>query len=230
MSNNILVIDAATEACSAALYMNGDIIHRYEVCPQQHSQKLLPMVDELLAEAEISLTQLDGIAFGRGPGSFTGVRIGVSMAQGLAFGADLSLVGVSSLQALAQGAIRLHDADAVFSAIDARMGEVYMAYFTNEDGLAVEQGGEMVIKPENISFHHAKLSRIFGVGSGWQTYRSVLSGHVDAQVSDEALFPNALDMIPKAVADFSAGLAVPPEQAEPVYVRDTVTWQKLPGR
>ena len=116
----LLALDTSTEACSAALQLGSEILTLDEVCPQQHSKRILPMVQQLLSNAGVSLAQLDGIVFGRGPGSFTGVRIGVGVTQGLAFGADIPVYGVSTLAAMAQAARRLYNAEQVVAAIDAR--------------------------------------------------------------------------------------------------------------
>ena len=125
----LLAIDTSTEGCSVALLNGSELLHLDEVCPQQHSKRVLPMVQQLLNESGLILQQLDGIVFGRGPGSFTGVRIGVGVTQGLAFGADLPVYGVSTLAAMAQAAYRLHGAKQVISAIDARMAEIYLGFF-----------------------------------------------------------------------------------------------------
>ena len=132
----ILAVDAATEACSVALYNDGEINSVFEVCPQQHSQKLLPFIDQVLVDSGLTLSQLDGIAYGQGPGSFTGVRIGVSVTQGLAFGADLPVTGISNLAMMAQQAIEQHQAQSVVAAIDARMSEIYLACYQNMNDLA----------------------------------------------------------------------------------------------
>jgi len=124
---SLLAIDTSTENCSVALVHDGKLTTRDIESPREHSQKLLPFVEEVLDRAGVSLAELDGLVVGAGPGSFTGVRIGVSMAQGLAFSADLPVYPVCSLQALAQQAIRKNDVAGVVACIDARMGEVYYA-------------------------------------------------------------------------------------------------------
>ncbi len=135
---NILAIDTATEACSVALKYNDTIITRFEICPQQHSRRLLPMVDEVLKEAQVALPDLDLLAFGRGPGSFTGVRIATGMIQGLALGTGLKVAGVSTLEAMAfEMASKTEDKAALIAvASDARMNEVYFAvYKQTEEGV-----------------------------------------------------------------------------------------------
>ena len=226
----ILALDAATEACSVALQIDDSIIHRFEVCPQQHSQKLLPFVDEVLGDAGITLNQLDAIAFGQGPGSFTGVRIGVSITQGLAFGADLPVIGVSNLAAMAQQAIAEHQAERVVAAIDARMSEVYLGIYDNASGMAKLIGTECVAKPQEIVWPTGLQDKhLWAVGTGWQTYGELLVEQISANSTGVNL-PSAEHMLPIAIAEFQAGNARPAELAQPNYVRDEVTWQKLPGR
>lgn len=221
----ILAIDACTEACSVALQLGDETLVEFEVCPQQHSQKLLPMVDALLARASVSLNQLDAIAFGRGPGSFTGVRIGISAVQGLAFGADIGTFGVSTLQMLAQGGKRLHDKGQVVAAIDARMGEIYTAsYQEDASGLMRLVGEESVVKPELFA---PVITQGLGVGTGWATYPELGEGF---EVSELVTLPNAQDCLGFAQEAIAGGKLLPAEDAQPVYVRDTVTWKKLPGR
>lgn len=224
----ILAIDTATEACSAALWQDGAVLSRYQVAPRGHTDLILPMVAELLAEGELALTQLDGLAFGRGPGSFTGVRITLGVAQGLAFGADLPLLGVSNLQALAQGAHRLCGAKQVLSAIDARMGEIYVGGYAIAQGVMEGREAEQVIAPSAFLTAAANQYWATGVGSGFATY-----GELTALVSGEchALpYPDAQDLLPQALALWQAGQGVDAALAQPVYLRDKVTWQKLPGR
>lgn len=223
----ILAIDAATEACSVALSYQGKLYHQFEVCPQQHSVKILPMVDEVLTQAGVRLEQLDGLAFGCGPGSFTGVRIGVGVAQGLAFGADLPMVPISSLQAMAQAVTRLHPSgDKVHVAIDARMGEVYTAQYVIERGELTEYKAPQVLKPALVTVD----DNCFAAGTGWQTYSEALNDKATGIVVSEVLYPDAQDMLPLAVNAINNGNTVKAADAEPLYVRDTVTWKKLPGR
>lgn len=231
----LLALDTSTEACSVALWQDGQSLSLDEVCPQQHSKRVLPMIQQLLAEAGLGLSQLDGIVFGRGPGSFTGVRIGVGVAQGLAFGADLAVYGVSTLAAMAQAAQRLHGANQVVAAIDARMAEVYLAAYQRaaDSGLMQLVGEEMAIKPQLLTapiFAHSSMTDCWAVGTGWQTYAAQLQQWQSAQLSPQILYPSAQDMLTLALPALAAGQFVAAELAEPVYVRDEVTWQKLPGR
>lgn len=229
-----LALDTSTEACSVALALDGQILALDEVCPQQHSKRILPMVQQLLADAGVSLHQLDGIIFGRGPGSFTGVRIGVSVAQGLAFGADLPVFGVSTLAAMAQAAAVQQNATEVIAAIDARMAEVYIAaYALDEAGLMQAITPEIAAKPAALPEVLTSLSftsQLLGVGTGWQTYPQALQQLAPALIADSILYPSAQFMLPFASRAWQQQLFVSAEQAEPVYVRDEVTWQKLPGR
>ena len=146
--SNILVLDTATEACSAALLHDGQLSFQYELAPQAHTRKILPMCQTLLQEAGLELTALDAIAFGQGPGSFTGVRIGIGVAQGLAFGAQRPLIGISNLAALAQGCWRRQEARYVVAAIDARMDEIYFGAFVEQHGVMMPLCDEEVLAPE----------------------------------------------------------------------------------
>lgn len=214
----LLALDTATEACTVALWADGAVIERFEV-GGQHSERILPMVQEVLAEAGLTLTQLDAIAFGRGPGSFTGLRIGAGVTQGLAFGADLPVVPVSSLAALAQGL----DAPKVLAAFDARMQQVYWgAYVRNAQGLMGLQGGEIVIAPKDVPLPDD--AGWTGAGSGWDQYAGELSLRLGDKITEwcRQCFPRARHVAELGAAAFQAGQAVPPEQALPVYVRDEV--------
>lgn len=227
----ILAVDTATEACSAALLVGDKLFSRWEEAPRDHTRKILPMVQAVLEDAGISLSDLDAIAFGRGPGSFTGVRIGISVAQGLAFGAGVPLIGISTLAAMAQGAYRLDGAQQVLTVIDARMNEVYFGRYELIDGRMQLVGDEVVSDPVALVDVRGKLAgRVTCVGTGFETYGETLSGLADELAVSQVRFPAAEDMLPLARAAWLAGEAVPVEQATPVYLRDKVTWKKLPGR
>ncbi|HEH9441284.1 TPA: tRNA (adenosine(37)-N6)-threonylcarbamoyltransferase complex dimerization subunit type 1 TsaB [Aeromonas sobria] len=227
----ILAVDTATEACSAALLVGDTLFSRWEEAPRDHTRKILPMVQAVLDDAGISLSDLDAIAFGRGPGSFTGVRIGISVAQGLAFGVGVPLIGISTLAAMAQGAYRLDGAEQVLTAIDARMNEVYFGRYALIDGRMQLVGDEVVSDPAALVDARGKQAGpVTCVGTGFETYGETLSGLADELAVSQVRFPAAEDMLPLARAAWLAGEAVPVEQATPVYLRDKVTWKKLPGR
>ncbi|WP_068978555.1 tRNA (adenosine(37)-N6)-threonylcarbamoyltransferase complex dimerization subunit type 1 TsaB [Aeromonas sp. EERV15] len=227
----ILAVDTATEACSAALLVGDTLFSRWEEAPRDHTRKILPMVQAVLDDAGITLNDLDAIAFGRGPGSFTGVRIGISVAQGLAFGVGVPLIGISTLAAMAQGAYRLDGAEQVLTAIDARMNEVYFGRYALIDGRMQLVGDEVVSDPAALVDARGKQAGpVTCVGTGFETYGETLGGLADELAVSQVRFPAAEDMLPLARAAWLAGEAVPVEQATPVYLRDKVTWKKLPGR
>ena len=216
----LLAIDTSTEACSAALYSEGTTRSRYEFAPRRHAELILPMVDQLLAEAGIKLTALDAIAFGRGPGAFTGVRIATGIAQGLAYSADLPLIPVSTLATLAQS---VNDRNGtIASVMDARMGEVYYGLYKCGEVVELIEA-ECVISPDKIITGNA--TECFGVGSGWTNYADVLQkvfgGHLKGYSAD--CYPHARDMIPLALQAFRNGDLKSPEDAAPVYLRNKVT-------
>lgn len=231
MSTRILALDTATEACSAALWLDGEISQRFEICPREHTRRILPMIDSLLAEAGIGLPQLDALAYGRGPGSFTGVRIGIGIAQGLALGAELPMIGISTLAALAQGAWRMTGIDHILSAIDARMGEVYWAQYTRDAaGRWRGEASEQVVNPGQLSV--AGLAGLWAyAGTGWETYPDLVqpAGRLQLQ-SGQLTLPVAADMLALAALSLADGQALPVELTQPTYLRNEVAWKKLPGR
>ncbi|ETS30905.1 tRNA N6-adenosine(37)-N6-threonylcarbamoyltransferase complex dimerization subunit TsaB [Photorhabdus temperata] len=231
MSTRILAIDTATEACSVALWNNGAVLAQFEISPREHTQRILPMVQSVLAESGISLQQLDALAFGRGPGSFTGVRIGVGIAQGLALGAELPVIGVSTLNTMAQGVFRLTGVTQVLTAIDARMGEVYWGQYTcDQKGEWQGSETEAVLKPEQVQAIMAPLNGGWMIaGTGWQAYPQLMESHLTLTDSG-IILPHAEDMLPLAVQMWQNGEMTAVEHAEPIYLRNEVTWKKLPGR
>ncbi|WP_375320898.1 tRNA (adenosine(37)-N6)-threonylcarbamoyltransferase complex dimerization subunit type 1 TsaB [Aliivibrio logei] len=232
MSAKILAVDTATENCSVTLIVDGKVYSRRAVAPREHTIKVLPFVDEVLKEAGVRLQDLDALAFGQGPGSFTGVRIGIGIAQGLAFGADLPMVGISTLEAMAQAGYRVHGATHVAAAIDARMGEVYFGmYQRNSDGTWAYNVAETVSVPEGLAVYLPEQSgEWLTVGTGWDAYTEALAELPLERKASDILYPDAEDMALLAQQKFEQGLALPAEESAPVYVRDTVTWKKLPGR
>ena len=232
MSARILALDTATEACSAALLHQQQIDARFEIAPRDHTQRILPLVQALLQAQQLELSALDVLAFGRGPGSFTGVRIGIGIAQGLALGANLPMIGVSSLATMAQGAWRLSGATRVLAAIDARMGELYWAeYQRDEQGEWHGAATEAVLKPEAAQARIASLSGEWAtVGTGWQAYPDLLNAPGAQLIATDVTLPAAEDMLPLALIAWQRDEAVAVENAEPVYLRNEVAWKKLPGR
>ncbi len=232
MSTRILAIDTATEACSVALWNNGEKHALFEICPREHTQRILPMVQQILAESSVSLNQLDALAFGRGPGSFTGVRIGIGIAQGLAMGADLPMIGVSTLATMAQGAFRQMGATQVLAAIDARMGEVYWGQYQRQnDGVWLGENTEAVFTPERAQQNVMALAGEWAsVGTGWGTYPDMAAATPITLVDGQITLPQAEDMLPLALVDFALGKMTAVENAQPTYLRNEVTWKKLPGR
>lgn len=223
--SNILVIDTSTEACSVALQVGETVYSDYQVAPRQHGELVLPMVDSLLEQAQIKLSDLDVIGYGQGPGAFTGLRICISIVQGLAYGADVPVVGVSSLQAMAQAAYESTGEKNILSAIDARMGEVYWGIYQWQEGVMRLVGEEEVANPESVTISQLDSSAIYrAVGSGWQTYPDQLAqrSNVSLVIEEEVSFPNAEEMLPWVAEQLAKGLAVDAEQAQPVYLRNNV--------
>lgn len=218
----ILAIETATEACSAAVLVGDDVAERYQVAPRGHADLILTMVQAVLGEAGLSLAQLDGIAFGRGPGSFTGVRIATGVVQGLAFGADLPVAPVSTLAAVAQGTYRVRGATQLLVALDARMHEVYWGCYGIVDGLARLEGTEQVVAPAQTPLPVA--GQWWGAGSGWQAHADVLLARHGAHLAgrDEARLPHAADVARLGAVLLQGGGGVAAEQALPVYLRDRV--------
>lgn len=224
----ILAIDTATEGCSAALLNDDEIISRLQVVPRKHADLILPMLDEILAETQLSIKQLDALAFGRGPGAFTGVRIATGVIQGIAFGSDLPVVPVSTLRALAQRTYNEHRHAKVLTAFDARMDEVYWAeYVLGENEIMQLQGEEQVIAPQ-----HVVLSSVddqwSGSGSGWAAYPDELKQAIST--GSLTLYPDMItradEIVSLARHDFEMGLSVSAEHALPVYLRNKVAKKK----
>ena len=218
----LLAIDTSTDACSVALFIDGEIREKFEIVPREHTKLILPMVDELLADAQIKPQHLDAVALSRGPGSFTGVRIATGVAHGIAFGADIPVVLVSTLAAIAQDVFNRHQVDLAFTAMDARMDEIFWGvYQPNALGLAELLGEEAVTPAGQAVF--PDIDGV-GVGSGWGVHGDALSSHLGSHVkyviSD--VWPHAACVAQLGAYDFANGLAVPVDQAMPVYLRDKV--------
>jgi len=230
----LLALDTSTEACSVALWHKGEKTHLDELAQRTHTKRILPMVDELLANSGINLKQVDALAFGRGPGSFTGVRVGAGIAQGLAFGADLPVIAVSNLTTMAQAAFELHQAENVVAAIDARMNEVYFSQVKLEK-VRSEVGEffqwnpvieEQVCQPEKVLEQLSDLTA-YRVGTGWAAYPQFKENGLEGS---DTILPSAQYMLELALTDYAQNKVISALEIEPVYLRNEITWKKLPGR
>jgi len=215
---NILALDTSTEYCSVALWRDGAVVERCELAGQKHSEILIAMVDALLIDAGIPIGQIDGIAFGMGPGSFTGVRIACGATQGLALGANVPVAGVCTLEALAQASGKPR----VIAALDARMGELYLAAYEKrgEDWVAVVE--PCLCKPEAAPVLQG--NGWFGAGSGFAAHGAVLERRYAGQLQamDGSAIPQAAAIAVLGAARFAARQGVDAAEALPLYLRDKV--------
>jgi tRNA threonylcarbamoyladenosine biosynthesis protein TsaB len=219
----LLALDTATEACSVALLHDGKVLSHYEVIPRLHAQRLLPMIKTILADAGIAMSALDAIAFGRGPGAFTGVRIAIGVVQGLAFALERPVLPVSNLAVLAQRAMREHGALQVASAIDARMDEVYWGCYRETAGEMQLLGAEAVLPPEQVSLPAGASGDWFGSGTGWGYAERMPVSPVG---QDSHMLPHAQDLLTLATFAWQRGEAIVADEAQPVYLRDKVATPK----
>lgn len=224
----ILALDSSTDACSAALLLDDRLISCFEIATKSHTQRLLPMVDELLAQEQLGLQDLDALAFGRGPGSFTGLRICMGVVQGLAFGSGLPVVPISTLEAMAMAYARANPdyRGALVPALDARMGEVYWTELYQGPNLQLTTGlPEAVTRPADVALQLAEQSDLerVALGAGW-AYSELASFPVS--VCQLETCPRAEDIALLADRRFAQGQYLPIEQVQPVYLRDSVSWQK----
>jgi tRNA threonylcarbamoyladenosine biosynthesis protein TsaB len=214
----ILALETSTEFCSVALWRDGEVVERCELVGQKHSEVLIEMVDALLREGGEKLKQLDGIAFGKGPGSFTGVRIACGATQGLALGAGLPVVGVCTLEALAEAA----GEHKVLAALDARMNELYLAAYESRDGAWHTVIEPCLCKPEAAPMPEG--DGWFGAGSGFAVQGEAIgkrfAGRLDGV--DSTLIPRAASIARIASARFARGEGEDAEFALPLYLRDKV--------
>ncbi|MFZ1493068.1 MAG: tRNA (adenosine(37)-N6)-threonylcarbamoyltransferase complex dimerization subunit type 1 TsaB [Candidatus Competibacter denitrificans] len=215
----LLALDTSTDACTTALWVDGAVLERYELAPRRHAALVLPMIEALLAEAGLALSQIDAVAFGRGPGAFTGVRVAAGIAQGLAFAADLPAVPISTLAALALGGGRETGHRYLATALDARMGEVYWATYQVIGETAHLVGAERVCPPDLAT---AEADEWFGVGSGWSLYATLFSQHMAVSGWLAERWPRAGDIARLAADPNRRSEWVAAEAALPVYLRDQV--------
>ncbi|MDE2387931.1 MAG: tRNA (adenosine(37)-N6)-threonylcarbamoyltransferase complex dimerization subunit type 1 TsaB [Betaproteobacteria bacterium] len=215
----ILALETSTEFCSVALSLDGEVSGKEILAGRNHSEMILTMAQEMLTQAGLALQQIDGIAFGAGPGSFTGLRIACGVAQGLAFAADLPVAAIGTLEAVAQQI----DQDNVIVALDARMGEIYHAAFRK----LASQSWEMISPPVLCSPQHAPLvsgTEWHGCGSGFDVYYDVLAVQYRANIRQihPGLHPRAHEIAQLALPKFCDGAYTDPALAAPLYIRNKV--------
>ncbi|MGV6817139.1 MAG: tRNA (adenosine(37)-N6)-threonylcarbamoyltransferase complex dimerization subunit type 1 TsaB [Thiotrichales bacterium] len=225
--SRILALDTSTDACSAALLIDETVHSIFEIQPRKHTELILGMVERLLAEAEATLSQLDAIAFGRGPGAFTGVRIATACTQGLASAVDLPVVPVSTLASMAQYVCEKQGGQQMAVCLDARMGEVYAGLFQQgENGLMEPAGDETVCPPQELIV--PDWAHWLAVGNGWAVYAEPLEAACSTAPGQQltGIYPTAKTIATLGAAGFALGAAVPAEQALPVYLRQNVARKK----
>lgn len=237
----IIAIETATEACSAALLIKKagkqSLYKRFQLAPREHTKLILPMLDEVLAEAKLQLADVDAIAFGRGPGAFTGLRIATGIAQGLALSVDKPTIPVSSLHAMALAANK--DAEpkkneqSIVVAIDARMGEVYWAEYNIVEGKVELIGEEQLSSPE-VMFKKteifAQTRQVNVIGSGWDEYIDRFEESYSISINLNHFtkrFPDAVEVSELALLSFEKGETYSLEDAQPVYLRNNVAKKSL---
>lgn len=221
----ILALDTTTEACSVALSNEGNIFVKSHVEPQAHARLILGMIDDICLEADIELSQINAIAFGHGPGSFTGVRIGVSVVQGLAFGLQKQVIGVSSLHALAQQAANLSEHKYIVPLIDARMNEVYWGiYQVQDDGLAKNIVLDGIARPLELVFETTKDYLL--IGTGVKEYGKIIQEqNPKIQIDSSILYPKASEILQIALTKYEKGEFTSDDLALPHYIRNNVVQQ-----
>ncbi|KTD18404.1 tRNA (adenosine(37)-N6)-threonylcarbamoyltransferase complex dimerization subunit type 1 TsaB [Legionella jordanis] len=216
---NLLAIDTTTENASIALSLHGEIKTMEQGAQRQHAQRILPMIEQLMAETDCALNQLDGIVYGRGPGSFTGLRIACSIAKGLAYAYDLPLFPISSLAAIAEQAFSTFETTGagVLSLIDARMNQVYWAYFENPS----HEAEEFVTDISHITLS-SREEALLVAGVGFEPYLEQLSSDIQQKlIGQMCIYPKARAMI--QIAERGRIKALSAAEASPVYIRNQVT-------
>jgi len=217
----ILAIETSTEACSASLDIDDSCISRYKIAPRKHTELILPMIDSLLQEADIGVNSLDAIAFGCGPGAFTGVRIAIGVTQGLAYPHDIPIIPISTLATLAQQFSKKNNR--IAAAIDARMNEIYWGlYKVNKYKLVETIKKEKVCLPRNIS--SPTDGNWLGVGTGWKIYAKDIESEFKCKITDIKVdvYPHAKDVIQLAKPSYVNGKFISADRASPVYLRDKI--------
>lgn len=224
MPMKLLAFETSTEACSVALWLDGEVHERFELAPRRHAEVALPWATALLDEAGVKRSQLDAIAVGRGPGAFTGVRLAIALAQGIALALDRPVIPVSTLAALSMQGRRGTGGDAnVIAAIDARMSETYVGAF-EPDGEGMRAIGDEWLGPPDAFELPDRSGAWRGVGTGFAALDGVLSRKLESGLVtiDPLALPHAADVALLASIDFARGKALAPEHVEPAYLRNNV--------
>lgn len=227
--DSMLCVETATEACSLALVTAAGIVEQHKVVPRRHNVHLFAMLEELLPEGNLRAAGVDAIAYGCGPGSFTGLRIAASFAQGLAFSSAIPAIPLETLGIMAQGALReglAQPGEAVLVTLDARINELYAGLYEFREGVAVALSAPWVCAPGELALHD--VHNVVAVGSGCR-YRPDFPPELLGQVTawHEQLLPRAIDMPVLAQAALENGLAVSSDAILPVYVQEEISWKKL---
>ncbi len=219
---NILGIDTSTEACSVALLTKGEVIQRFTHQPQKQATLLLPELEALLSAANVSISSIDALAFCHGPGSFTGLRVAVAAAQGIAIAHDLPMIGVSTLKTLAYGEFKRTNNAAVAACIDARMQEVYQACYDFSDMEKSVVTEDQVLPPKEVVLPAS--SKWSMVGNGWSVYAEEFQ--FQTSLAKSSAWPEAAHLVELAKLEYEKGNCIKPEQAQPVYLRNNVAKKK----
>lgn len=235
----ILAIDTSTDVCSVALCDAGEIRELTVVAAREHTQRILPMVESILIESSLTLADIDALAVANGPGSFTGLRIGLSVAQGLAYGVGKPLIPISTLEAMANAVVRhegVNQNQIIIPAIDARMNEIYWSAYQLDANNSIN-----CVENESVSTpmacyefsHVSNKDNITCVGSGWRYYsEEYIEKHTEERLVDNKLKPDitfhatAYDIASLALSSFVKGDTINPIEASPTYLRNEITWQK----
>jgi tRNA threonylcarbamoyladenosine biosynthesis protein TsaB len=221
----ILAIETSSEMASCALLRGEEVFARSSSGVRTHSQSVLPMIQELLAEAGIALRDCDAIAYGSGPGSFTGVRTACGIAQGLGFGAGLPLIPVVTLDAMALACRQQHGGSAILTVLDARMGEVYWAQYRYADGLQAVLAPALSA-PELV----APQGDVTACGNGFAAYAEAFSGQPFAAAAHAGVMPHATQIAQLARIAFAAGQTVTAADAQPLYLRNKIAYTSAERR
>ena len=230
--SNILALDTATDACSVSLKRGDKVVSRYRLLPRQHNHLLFSMLREVLGDESLASAELDLLTYAQGPGSFTGLRIAASAAQGLAYTLSIPVAGISSLACLAQGALRrgvVDDGETVLAMLDARINEIYWGYYRFSDGLATPLGDDRVGAPAELDGSIPDgVDSVVALGSGLALYDALpatLRSSVERCVEDQ--WPDSIDLLPLADRARTRGELVNAAAVQPVYLRNEIHWKKL---